>query len=403
MRRNLYSMLLLSVFVFFMSCSNDDDKTKKLSKLTVQITSDAPLEDLSVFQVTVTDLKSGITLKEKADRKGKVLFELAKGAYNIAAEDAMDGVCTMYGHAENFVVGDDASQVNVKVVPMVNALEKSCVLDELYFNGDKNGEWNQVFYESYITIRNVSSRPLYADGLSIAICGNYNSSEEEDNAMAAYLKKDTVVISQLFTIPGNGRAYKVEPGESLVLAHSAINHKLGDDGKTVDETKVNSIDLSGANFEFYVEGAMTPDNPEVPNMMIDFAANEAFNWGYDGGTPIMLVRLTADERAGLVKNKENMVMPKSMGTMKLNYLLLPVSKIIDGVETGAKDNFFHKVLPDRIDRSSIQVNTAWGFDGQFIRRKQVSGNGGKMTVADTNSSADDFEIIVHGQKSYPKK
>ncbi len=56
MRRNLYSMLLLSVFVFFMSCSNDDDKTKKLSKLTVQITSDAPLEDLSVFQVTVTDL-----------------------------------------------------------------------------------------------------------------------------------------------------------------------------------------------------------------------------------------------------------------------------------------------------------------------------------------------------------
>ncbi len=225
--------------------------------------------------------------------------------------------------------------------------------------------------------------------------------------MPQYLKQDSVVITQLYTIPGDGRTYKVEPGESLVLAHTAINNKLDENGN-VDPSKTNSIDLSGADFEFYVpyEYSMTTDNPEVPNMIVDYSMNQAFNWGYSGSTPIMLVRLDADRKKEVVDNKVNLSIPAGYGSMKMDHLLLPVSSIIDGVETGSVDNMFRKVLPDRVDRGSILVNSGGlhgGFDGQFIKRKYASGADGRNYPTDTNNSTNDFEIIPHGQKNYPKK
>ncbi len=396
-------MLLLVTLIVATACSNDD-KAESLNALTVQLTSTDAISDFSNFQITVTELKSGTTFKDKADAQGKATFNLPLGAYNIVAEDMVDGASTMYGHTENLTVAGAASKVEIKVTPLLASIDKSFVLDELYFNGDNNGDWNYVYYESYLTIRNVSDRALYADGLSIAICGNFNSLDEKDSPMAEYLKKDTIVISQLYTIPGDGRKYKVEPGKSLVLAHSAINHKFDNVKKVIDKSKIHSIDLSGADLEFYIPGTMTTDNPEVENMLVDYSAHEAFNWGYTGNTPIMLVRLSKAERAKLVGSKVKMDMPLSMGTMKLDYLLLPVSSVIDGVETGSKDAFMMKVLPDRVDRSAILINTGFsGFDGQFIHRKQITNAAGTATVQDTNNSADDFEIIVHGQKSYPKK
>lgn len=407
MKKIYYIMLLLTTLAVTVSCS-DDDEGAKLSELTVQLTSDNTVNDYTKFQIKVTDLKSGKTTSLNADASGKAAFNLPLGSYNIVAEDNADGASTMYGHTENYMLSENAATVEIKLGSIINTMEKTFVLDELYFNGDKNGEYEYIYYESYLTITNVSDRPLYADGLSIAICGDYNSIEASDSdPMPQYLKKDSVVITQLYTIPGDGRTYKVEPGKSLVLAHTAINNKLDGNGNA-DPSKTNSIDLSGADFEFYVpyEYSMTTDNPEVPNMIVDYSMNQAFNWGYSGSTPIMLVRLDAGKKAEILANKVNLAIPASYGMMKMDHLLLPVSSIIDGVETGAADNLFRKVLPDRVDRGSVLISSggfSGGFDGQFIKRKITIGTDGKSTVADTNNSTDDFEIIPHGQKSYPKK
>lgn len=400
-------VLMLAALAFTVSCSDDDEGTK-LSELTVQLTSGQDVSDYTKFQINITDLRSGSVTSVNADASGKAVVNLPLGSYNIVAEDAVDGASTMYGHTENYMLAAEAATVEIELSSIVSSLEKTFVLDELYFTGDDNGFFDYVYYESYMTITNVSDRPLYADGLSIAICGDYNSIEAEDtDPMPQYLKQDSVVITQLYTIPGNGRTYKVEPGESLVLAHSAINHKLGEDGN-VDPSKTYSIDLSGADFEFYVpyEYAMTTDNPEVPNMIVDYSMNQAFNWGYTGSTPIMLVRLDADKKAEMLNNRVNLPLPTSYGSMSMDHLLLPVSSIIDGVETGSADNLFRKVLPDRVDRGSILVNTGGlygGFTGEFIKRKRTTDGVSVSVVVDTNNSTNDFEIIEHGQKSYPKE
>ena len=117
----------------------------------------------------------------------------------------------------------------------------------------------------------------------------------------------------------------------------------------------------------------------------------------------MLVRLDDATKAAMLAEKLNLSMPMSGGYMKLDYLKLPASAVIDGVETGAQGAFVRKVLPTSIDQSSIQVETAYGFDGQFIKRKEETNANGLTVAKDSNNSADDFEIIVHGQKSYPKQ
>lgn len=405
--RKIFSLLAIVVSaLIFVSCGESDNEPK-LSTFTVQITSDQTITDFTAFQVKVTESKSGTAFTAQADASGKATFSLPLGQYDIVAEDSYDGVSTMYGHTENYTLSAYQATVSVKVAGLFGQLEKTFVLDELYFNGDDNGNFSRTYYEGYFTIRNVSDRALYADGLSIAICGDYNNLEyDESDPMPSYLKKDSIVVTQLYTIPGNGHTYKVNPGESIVIAHSAINHKLGADGK-VDPEKPYSIDLSGADFEIYVpyEYSMTTDNQDVPNLIVDYSMNQAFNWGYSGGTPMLLVRLTDAQKTAMLNGKVKLPLPTS-SSMEMDHLLLPMSAVIDGAETGCVDNLFHKVLPDRIDRGSVLIQDDGlygGFCGQFVQRKRVTDASGKETVVDTNNSTDDFEIIPHGQKSYPKK
>lgn len=399
-------MLTLAALAFMVSCS-DDDNNEQLSALTIQLTSSQSIDDYSAFRANITDLKSGTTKIADIDAAGKAVVDLPLGAYNITVENPVDGVSTMYGHVENYMLASAKATLEINVESIESFLEKTFVLDELYFNGDSNGDWDYIYYESYLTITNVSDRPLYADGLSIAICGDYNSLEADANdPMSAYLAQDSIVITQLYTIPGDGRTHKVAPGESLVLAHTAIDNTVDENGNP-DPSKSHSIDLSGADFEFYVpyEYGMTTDNPEVPNMIVDYSMNQAFNWGYSGSTPIMLVRLDADRKAQVVADKVNLAIPVSYGAMMMEHLLLPVSSVIDGVETGSVDNLFRKVLPDKVDRGSVLINSGGlygGFDGQFVKRKRTTDANGNLVVADTNNSTADFEVIEHGQKSYPK-
>ncbi len=394
MKRVVLCFLLLSVI--FIGCKKDEEK---LPKLQVQITSEETNINYSEFKVIVADLKTQETYEANANENGIAEFKLPNGQYNIVVENLKDGVSTLYGTKENFTLSADET-VEIKVQPIIEALDKTFVLDELYFNGTKNGDYGYTYYEQYFTIRNISDRPLYADGLSFGVCGDFNTLEEK-NKMNKLLGQDIVALSQVYTIPGDGHTYKVNPNESLVIARSAINHN--DDG-----TKKNSLDLSGANFEIYVpdQYSMTTDNPDVPDLIVNYTAFQAFQWQYTGATPLILFRLDQDVNTFIEQNKESFPNPASMGFMDHDCVKLPAKYIIDGVETGSTDGFYHKTLPVSVDKTKFTIPgsgmVGTGFDGHFIKRKEITDNKGKPTVQDTDDSANDYELLTGGQKSYPK-
>lgn len=387
-------LVALLIPATFFSCSKDDQE--QLSTLSVQIEGVAETTLYSKFQVKITEQKSGSVTTAKPNEKGIATFTLPQGNYKITADDAENGVSTMFGTVENYTLNQSSAEIKITVKPIFEALAKTFVLDELFFNCSSNGEYDRNYYEEYFTIENISDRPLYADGLSVAIAAEPNNSEAGE--MNQYLEKEEIVISQLYTIPGNGREHVVEPGQSIVVAHSAIDHTEG--GK-----KPKARNLTGANFEIFVphQYAMTVDNPDVDNLIVNFSTFQAFSWGYGGGVSIMLVKMKEDATEYCNKHKVQLNNPNSFMTRKQDYVILPINTIVDGVEIGAKGQLVHKALPTNIDRGAVLIDDTpgmmGGFKSLFVQRKTAE----KGYLQDTNNSTEDFIVVPDGQKNYIKK
>ena len=395
MKKLFFSFLCLSLALVIHSCSDDDEVT--VPATTIQLFCEDADVDLSAFNVTMKELRSGTEFSGVTDAEGKVSVRLPLGPYDIVAEKAQNGGVTHFGSLTNYTLTENSKTIRVEVSSVLDALEKTFVLDELFFNCSNNdGAYDRNYYEEYFTITNVSDRPLFADGLAFAIAGDYNGVEDEGDK-TIYLP-DSIVVSQIYSIPGDGSKYLVQPGKSLVIAHSAIDHSEG--GK-----KANARNLSGADFEIYVphEFSMTTDNPEVTNLNVDYSMFQAFQWGYTGYAPLMLVKPTEKLNGYVQKHIKTMDLTSSAGMMQQNYLIIPTSWIIDGAEAGAKDYFYHKVLPDFVDRGQVLLDedamNFGGFNSLFVKRKAAA----EGYLQDTNNSSDDFEVIPFGQKDYPAK
>ena len=395
MKKILLMFIASLSFITLFSCS--EDEVEQLCVLSIQIEGVNEASMYTKFQVKLTEQKSGAITKAAVNDKGVATATLPLGTYKITAEDAENGACTMYGAIDNFTLSQKNADLKLVVKPILETLDKTFVLDELFFNCSSNdGAYDRNYYEEYLSIKNISNQPLYADGLSVAIAADPNDSEAGE--MAEYLKKDKIVISQLYTIPGKGREHLVQPGQSIVIAHSAVDHSEG--GK-----KAKARNLTGANFELFVphQYAMTVDNPEVDNMIVNFSTFQAFQWGYGGGISIMLVKTKEDATQYCNENKVAMINPNAYTTKKQDYVVLPTNTIIDGVEIGAKGSLVHKALPNNIDRDAVLIDDTpgmmGGFKGLFVQRKTAE----KGYLQDTNNSTDDFVVIANGQKNYIKK
>ena len=393
MKKLSYFMLLLLSTLFVASCK--EDEKNELSKLTVVVTSKLENVDYSALQVQLTELRTMQVYKCNPDPQGTALIGIPFGQYSIVVSDDNEGVSTLYGSTDNFTFSLQNNLVTIEVKDIQSALDRTFVFGELFFNCSTNGDWDNNYYEEYFTLRNVSDKPLYADGLSFAICGDYNC-VEDDGIKSSYLNRDSIVVSQIYTLPGDGRTYLVQPGESLVIAHSAIDHTQGG-------AKPAARNLSGADFEIYVpyEYSMTTDNPEVTNVTVNYSMFQAFSWGYGGYAPILLLRADTDLNDYVQSHLTRLKVTGAWGDQMQDYLVLPQSWIIDGVEAASADNMLHKVLPNHIDRSYITIEDSGiygGFHSQFVQRKSAA----EGYVLDSNDSANDCEVIVGGQKNYIK-
>lgn len=395
MKKLLWMFIAILSFITLYSCSEDEQD--QLCALSIQIEGVNDASMYAKFQVKLTEQKSGAMTTATVNDKGIATTTLSQGTYKVVVEDAENGACTMYGAVDNYTLSQKNAELKLAVKPIFETLAKTFVLDELFFNCSSNdGAYDRNYYEEYLTIKNISNQPLYADGLSVAIAADPNDSEAGE--MAEYLKKDKIVISQLYTIPGKGREHLVQPGQSIVIAHSAVDHSEG--GK-----KAKARNLTGANFEIFVphQYATTVDNPEVDNMIVNFSTFQAFQWGYGGDISIMLVKTKEDATQYCNGNKVAMNNPNAYMPKKQDYVILPTNTIIDGVEIGAKGSLVHKALPNNIDRGAVLIDDTpgmmGGFKGLFVQRKTVE----KGYLQDTNNSTDDFVVIVNGQKNYIKK
>lgn len=136
---------------------------------------------------------------------------------------------------------------------------QSLVISEIFFTGTTTPEGKQYSDDQYVKIGNNSDKTIYLDGYAFAETEFMSVDKHE---YTPDIMADTTTIGAIYLFPGKGQDYPIAPGEEILVAVNAINHK---------EINPKSFDLSKANFEFYDESDnpnfQDSDNPDVENMV----------------------------------------------------------------------------------------------------------------------------------------
>jgi hypothetical protein len=260
----------------------------------------------------------------------------------------------------NRIIELNASNNNLIVVEMEMIVGSSpLIISEIYASGPSGS--GLYYHDKYVEIFNQTDSVLYLDGLIIAVVyySGYLGLNFVDDPEYIHSKS-------IWSFPGNGTDYPIQPGQFILCAQDAIDHRIN---------APNSVDLSHADFEFYKDDAPDVDNPAIPNMVRIYqdAGNDWLIAGERGA--LVLARFSVDS-----------LLPYD------DHFLIPYTAVLDGVEyLDDPTRLDKKILNQGIDAGatgSIQFYT-----GKSMERLLISDNGRKI-LKDENNSSVDFKILT---------
>lgn len=435
--------------LIFSGCNRDDDfggnNEIKPVPFTVNIKYDASkypsVADKGVANVTVI-LKNAATEDQiigKTNADGDLILDaVLPGTYSIQAElqlkqseyEQQIGEETSYeivhfgGFDEKVTVNANTSS---KLVRITSGNLGDLVIKQYYYAGSDN-KLGANFRDQFIEIHNNSDQTIYADGLYLVFLegninnnpttytlsnGQYDWSKTADGGSAA--NTDYVYSNIFIKIPGSGSQYPILPGKSIVIAQTAINHKMPFDdingtGVAIQEPD-RTVDLSHADFETYMGDYNTSigkkpfawdiQNIMVPDMLVSYwsiASNDLI-LNVNSMLGLGILRATDAE----VASWQKVAAPKApAGTL---FLQIPKNYIIDGIDITDKEQKVPKDFPADIDASRTFIVNALGqaegtFSGLSVIRKTKEIINGRVVLQDTNNSANDFVTIKANPRGY---
>ncbi|UYW01612.1 DUF4876 domain-containing protein [Flavobacterium agricola] len=443
--------LLLTAGLAAWGCAEDDFGTTTGGLTTVPYSLTAVYEPnipAANASITLVNINTNDSYELVTDENGfAYVANLLPGTYNISGSNKLNNEQfeTIFGYAEtndeiNFNGNLNNTVINANFAPgkikLAQAKTGNLVIKQVYYAGS-DALKGAVMRDQFIEIYNNSNQLLYADGLYIALLhgattlnpsaanapytlssGQWDWSKSSGmSIIGGDANTDYVYADYVVQIPGNGSQYPIEPGKSIVIAQTGINHKqpLSNDGKDykIDNPDL-TVDLSEADFEAYLGDfrksigkepfASDIENPAVPNVNIAF-------WGipgaYFGNTDLILNPQGTD--SFVIFKDEDFILYKffplpnvvNVSGSTPHYIQIPVNKIIDGVDAQhfRPSSARPKMLPSHIDATSISVSNQYNSSA-IIRKIKSTTPDGRIILQDTNNSNNDFIEMKANPKGF---
>ena len=294
---------------------------------------------------------------------------------------------------------------------LVGARRGSVVISEIFGNyGPISTPPPNYVFGSYLEVYNNSDTTAYLDGMLLIRTPLWNTASSISGPCDTpdkLLRLDSTAVyaaSSVVAFPGTGREYAIRPGEALVMAMDAIDHRAAAPDK-------QQVDLSKAHFEQFWSDADT-DNPFAANM-VRLLGNSGTVFGrglpYFGGAQHVL--LSRD--AWAVRREVPITNCSAFGCVPATALRFPSQHILDlwaleshNSEPGwavAQVNFPRCVpwtspaydrAPAELGASTLPV---------AVRRRTVGFTAeGRAILQRTKNSARDLEHAVPLQRSLAK-
>ena len=276
-----------------------------------------------------------------------------------------------------------------------NIATDDLIIAEIFFTGTMRPSGNAYTGDTYIKLYNNTDHVIYADGLTLfeskfLTTQNVNP---QPNVMA-----EAVSVDALYTIPGNGTDVAVQPGEFLLLADVAIDHRV---------LNPNSLDLSHADFEWYDESS-TPsttdiDNPDVPNLDKWYCYTQSVWLLHNRGFKAYGLARIQKEREDFLRDnyyEYDYTMVTSAGSFPMTQTAyrLPNAWVVDVVNLSVQSDFQWLVTAPELDMGWAYCGTINNDKTRYFTsvRRRVAGfdAAGRMILEDTNNSSADFNSQV---------
>ncbi|MCJ7932745.1 MAG: DUF4876 domain-containing protein [Chryseobacterium sp.] len=439
--KNIITYLFLPVLILITGCKREDDfgGGGELQPVPFTITAKYDAVKLSGknaanVDVILENTSTGDKIIGKTDANGELKFEaILPGTYNITAESKMSkqeyqelfGASIASAEA-HFGGMQEKVTINANISSTIVTLSSGRVGDllikQVYYAGSSTTE-GAVFRDHFLEIYNNSDETIFADGLYVALLegntnsnvtsytlanGQYDWSKSAGNNIGGSANTEYVYANTVIRIPGSGSQYPIYPGESIVIAQTAINHKAPYDninGQSVSIKKPElTVDLSGADFETYLGDYLTANggspymydiqNILVPDMkIIHWSAASKDLLLSPTSRPAFVIFKAADDEVALFAKVPS---PKSV-TGPL-FARIPKKIIIDGVDTTDKELKAPKDLPVDIDATRAFIKDETGapypdYSSYSIIRKIKEVVNNRAVLMDTNNSQNDFTTI----------
>jgi hypothetical protein len=401
MKKNLFACIIamLSVGIMFTSCS--DDKTPVVAQTAVSLEIPANLENVvltgaSLVMTNVATqeayIASGDNVFQKNGNKYQIVVaDLEEGNYNVSISGHLDFELNNVAGQKDFEVTSENVKISetspaVQMVVSTFTAQGGFVISEIFFTGTSTAEGKRYSGDQYIRITNNSDVTLYAD--SIAVLESAFLTTQKQDYTPDIMSTD-FSVQACYMIPGTGKSVPVEPGASLTLAVNAINH-------TAEEP--NSIDLSGADFEFYDESSnanFTDPDGKAPNLDKWYCYTATvYQFHSRGFNSMAIAKMKTTKEDWLANNvyyaEYLFVFGDFSKTMtKKGIYKVPNSWILDGVNLSVESVREWNVLDASIDAGWTYCGKVDRDDTRFnkavIRKQDANGK-----YIDTNNSTNDF-------------
>ena len=265
-------------------------------------------------EVRVTNIQTGRQYLAVTGSDGRALFHVRGGNYNIVVSLSEVREIEIEGYpVEKTILFNGAlsgqlvtaSGGNFSLVLGYSVESEGFIIKELYTSGCKTAEGKSYQADKFVEIYNNTDKVLYADGLCIGVVHSTTTYQPTPWVNPDGSLMDRIPLwSFVAIVPGSGREHPIAPGTSFVVALSGLNHRDDPNGNP------NSIDLSHAAWEFYVEDGMYVDVPSVPNILMQrITSGTAMIFDVRGQVTIIF-RLPSDDLQGIFTDPDNfMVQP----------------------------------------------------------------------------------------------
>lgn len=388
----LLSMVAMMATTFTMtSCSNDDFgvQTAQNGVLTLSFSG----ENIASYQslnIEIKEINTGTIITKTIQNTSSLSVEVPYGSYKIAVNGQV--VTTLQ---EPTAAGGNASAditslvTNVNVPLYFKTFKEDFIIEEVFFTGVKTTDNKNYNSGRYFKLTNNTDKVLYADKLILAQSEFLTT---DDKNPTPYNVNQSFAVKGVMVLPGDGTQYPVQPGDFIVIADNAINHKANTS---------TAYDLHNADFEFPSTNPTLGqvDNPAVPNVKVIYTQmtyNMFFlhNRGFES---YVIARFPAgeNETTFLTSHKYDYTYQNSAGgvTSKSAYSI-PNTWIVDGVNNSIPTKFIHTLTSPSIDggwTSAGTIDNDATRYGKSVRRKIIGKTANnKNAYSDTNNSSTDF-------------